>query len=353
MTATQQSVQHEGTVQARPVMDVEALNVSFTTTGGMLPVVRDLSLSIGRGEVVALVGESGSGKSTIGHALMGLLPRGSQARVDGTIWMTDKAGKRTNLQAFSERQWRKVRGNEISMIFQEPMSSLNPVFTIGSQIEEAIRTHRSVTRAEAADESLGMLEALGLPSPKKTFSSYPHEISGGMRQRVMIAIALVCRPSLLIADEPTTALDVTVQAQIIELLKAQQAATGMAMLFITHDLGLVSEIADRTTVLYAGEAVEHAPIPDLFERPRMPYTQALMRSIPELGCSSIPDYRLEPIRGQVVAPKDYDSGCAFRARCEHRVDAICELRQPLESADEPRHLVRCRRWPQIAAENAL
>jgi oligopeptide/dipeptide ABC transporter ATP-binding protein len=331
-----------------PLIEIKSLSISFRTARRQLPVIRDFDLTIRRGEVVALVGESGSGKSTIGHSIMGLLPKENGTEVAGAINFLTKGNRILDLSSLPERRMRQLRGNDVAMIFQEPMSSLNPIYTIGSQIEEAICTHRATSRRAAKQETLDILAALGLPNPRKVQASYPHEISGGMRQRAMIAIALCCKPSLLIADEPTTALDVTVQAQIIDLLKQQQVATGMSLLFITHDLGVVSEISDRVTVLYAGQAVESAPLRSLFGEPSMPYTKALFRSMPTLGSSLIEGYELRPIPGTAVTPQDYDDGCSFRWRCEHRIDSICSKAQTLRQRTAD-HAVRCARWAEIGA----
>ena len=329
-----------------PLLAVEGLSVSFRTKRGRGAGVRDFDLRIRPGEVVALVGESGSGKSTIGHALIRLLQRGHDVDIGGRATFRTKDGDAVDLLTVPERRMRALRGNDIAMIFQEPMSSLNPIYTIGSQIGEAIRLHNPMSRRAARDETIALLAQLGLPSPEQCVDSYPHQISGGMRQRAMIAMALSCRPSLLIADEPTTALDVTIQAQIIALLRQQQARTGMAVLFITHDLGLVAEIADRTTVLYAGQAVENAPVSGIFARPLMPYTRALLDTIPRLGSSAEANYVLEPIPGQAASPFDLDGGCAFRPRCRHAQVELCAQPQLLASA-APGREVRCCRWSDL------
>jgi oligopeptide transport system ATP-binding protein len=330
-----------------PLLAVEGLEVAFPTRRGRVAALRGVNLALRPGEIVALVGESGSGKSTVGNALMGLLPPGAQARIGGRALFRQRDGSTVDLLSLGRAAMRRIRGGEIAMIFQEPLSSLNPVFTIGGQIVEAIRAHRGVSRGEARAEALGLLEMLGLPSPAKCLASYPHQISGGMRQRVMIAMAISCNPTMLIADEPTTALDVTIQAQIIDLLKDLQARTGMAILFITHDLGLVSEIADRVMVMYGGQIVETAPTRDVFARPLMPYTRALLDAVPEPGCSTRPGYRLDPISGQPPNPAAIPPGCAFHPRCAFRVDA-CSARAPaLEEAGEGRR-VRCLRWRELS-----
>jgi len=292
------------------LLDVRALRTTFTTANGPVTALHDVSLHIDRGETLALVGESGSGKSVTAYSIMGLLPRrtariaGGQALFDGT-----------DLLALDARAMQDIRGNRIAMIFQEPMSALNPVMRIGDQIAEAIRLHRQVTRAQAAERAVGLLEQVRMPSPAARAGDYPHQLSGGMRQRAMIAIALACEPDLLIADEPTTALDVTTQAQILALLKRLQAETGMAMLLITHDLGVVAETADRAAVMYAGRIVEHGDVGDLLSHPTHPYTAGLLAS---LAIEALPPgARLPEIPGTVPPLSAMPPGCAFAPRCAH------------------------------------
>jgi len=330
------------------MLEIRDLSVTFASKGRAVPAVRGASLTIRPGETVALVGESGSGKSTLGQAIMGLQRFEGGASVAGEIRFVDKQDRALELTRLPERAFRRLRGNDIAMVFQEPLSSLNPLISIGDQIAESLREHRRIGGKAAMAEALSLLQQLGLPNPEKCLTSYPHQISGGMRQRVMIAIALACEPKLLIADEPTTALDVTIQAQIVDLLKRLQARTGLAILFITHDLGLVAEIADRALVMYAGQIVEAAGIADLFARPLMPYTQALFQAIPEVGCSLIPGYRLQPIAGNPPNPAQLPLGCAFQPRCPAaRQD--CSAKAPdLEAAGEGRQ-VRCRYWQEIAS----
>jgi oligopeptide transport system ATP-binding protein len=332
--------------EADPVLEVKNLVVSFAAQGRTVRAVNGVSFSIRPGETLAIVGESGSGKSTTGLALMGLIDR-SNAALSGSVRLRRKAGGQCDVLRLPARELRKVRGNDIAMIFQEPMSSLNPVYSIGDQIAEAIRLHQRVDRSKTQDMALALVKELGIPNPEKAVASYPHQLSGGMRQRVMIAIALSCRPSLLIADEPTTALDVTVQAQILELLKRVQEQTGMAMIFITHNLGVVSEIADRTLVMYAGEVVEAVPTAELFEHPRMPYTAALLRSLPRLGVGRRKGERLAAIPGNVPNPVALPSGCRFHPRCAHYVPARCDTGRPELEDSAPEHLVRCYRWREI------
>ncbi|HKX09031.1 MAG TPA: ABC transporter ATP-binding protein [Stellaceae bacterium] len=328
-----------------PLITVNGLEVAFHAGASSVRAVRDVSFAIGKSEVVALVGESGSGKSTTGLALLGLHPP-AKATVNGAIGVRCKDGSDLDVVGAPERRLRRLRGNDIAMIFQEPMSSLNPVHRIGDQIVEALRVHQSMPRSNAWTRALRLLTELGVPSPEKCLVSYPHQLSGGMRQRVMIAMALSSEPALLIADEPTTALDVTVQAQIVDLLRALQQRTHMAMLFVSHDLGLVSQVASRVLVMYAGEIVEEGPLPDVFLRPRMPYTRALMRSRAELGATR---RRIEPIPGNVPNLARLPRGCAFHPRCPHSVPGLCDVKPPpLERAGD-RWSVRCHRWREVEA----
>jgi peptide/nickel transport system ATP-binding protein len=328
-----------------PMIAVEHLQVAFGAGDFRVSAVRDVSFAIGKSEVLALVGESGSGKSTTGLSLLGLHPP-AKVSVRGSIRIRRKDGSDLDLVGAPERRLRELRGNDIAMIFQEPMSSLNPVHTVGYQIVEALRIHRSVPRSKAWDRALQLLTGLGVPSPEKCLGSYPHQLSGGMRQRVMIAMALSGEPALLVADEPTTALDVTIQAQIVDLLKALQQQTHMAILFVSHDLGLVSQLASRVLVMYAGEIVEEGPLPDLFLRPRMPYTRALMRSRVELGTAR---GKIEPIPGNVPNLVDLPKGCAFHPRCPHKLPGLCDVTSPVLEHADTGWLVRCHRWREIDA----
>ena len=331
-----------------PVMEVRGLDVRFHTSQGIVHAVRDVSFSVAPGEIVALVGESGSGKSTIGLALMRLLDHEESARVKGDIRFTGKNGRSRDLMALPPRAMRRIRGDDMAMIFQEPMSSLDPIFTIGTQLVEGIRIHQSKSVREAKALALEMLHLLGIAHPRQCLASYPHQISGGMIQRAMIAMALSCNPTLLIADEPTTGLDVTIQAQIIEHLQALQGRQHMSVLFITHDLGLVAEIADRVFVLYGGQVVEFGSVETIFRAPLMPYTGMLLDSLPRLGCSSLPGYRIQAIPGNVPDATAFPQGCAFHPRCRHFEPSTCDRdTPPLESA-APDHLVRCCRWRAIS-----
>jgi oligopeptide transport system ATP-binding protein len=296
---------------------------------------------------LAIVGESGSGKSTTGLAIMGLLPTDQRTIVHGAIRLTSKSGSVDDVLRLSDRERRRVRGNDVAMIFQDPMSSLNPIYSIGSQIVEAVKQHRHVTHREAVADAFKLLAELGVPSPDRILASYPHQLSGGMRQRVMIAIALSCRPRALIADEPTTALDVTIQAQILALLKRVQRETAMAVVFITHNLSVVAEVADRILVMYAGRIVEAGPVRDIFKLPRMPYTRALLRSLPRLDQVRRSGDPLEAIPGNVPSPQALPPGCTFHPRCPHRLGGICDGQMPTLERCAPNRLVRCARWREI------
>jgi oligopeptide/dipeptide ABC transporter ATP-binding protein len=251
-----------------------------------------------------------------------------------------------DLASKSEREMRRIRGNEISMIFQEPMTSLNPVYTVGEQICEAIRIHQQLSHEAAFRRAVEMLELVGIPEARRRADSFPHQMSGGMRQRVMIAMALSCNPKLLIADEPTTALDVTIQAQILDLMRRLQREFNMAILFITHDLGVVAEIADRVVVMYAGQAVEQAGVQDLFANPRMPYTAGLMRSTPRVNRTAVQQQRLYAIPGNVPSPHDLPTGCRFAPRCAHVQDR-CRATAPELENTQPDHAARCLRWREL------
>jgi oligopeptide/dipeptide ABC transporter ATP-binding protein len=291
----------------KPLLEIANLSVAFETSRGGIRPVRDVSLSIYPGQTVALVGESGCGKSVTSLSILRLIPSPPGKVLGGSIKFDGR-----DLLTLSEKEMRSVRGKEIAMIFQEPMTSLNPVYTIGDQIVEAVMLHQGVGSREAYEIAEESLHDVGIADPQRRIKTYPHELSGGMRQRVMIAMALSCKPRLLIADEPTTALDVTIQAQILELLRDLQRETGMAILLITHDLGVVAENADVVNVMYASRIVETASVEALFDGPRHPYTDALFRSIPRLGDRSS---RLETIPGTVPNPARFPGGCKFHPRC--------------------------------------
>jgi len=316
---------------------VEDLRVHFPTDDGLVKSVDGLTFDLDRGEVLGIVGESGSGKSVTSQAIMGL-HKGSRARVSGTIHLGDR-----ELVGASEDQLRRLRGQEMAMIFQDPLSSLHPFYTVGSQIAEAYLVHNRVSKKAARNRAIEMLERVGIPNAPARYDSYPHEFSGGMRQRAMIAMALVCEPQLLIADEPTTALDVTVQAQILELIKDLRSETGAAVILITHDLGVVAETCDKVVVMYGGQCVEAGSVDDLFYSAHMPYTWGLLSSMPRMDRARAE--RLEPIQGQPPSLINVPSGCVFHPRCafkDHVPDDACRTVHPdLLPAGKPDHLARC------------
>jgi len=330
-----------------PTLRVENISVGFRRGGTLIPTVHDVSFFVRPGETLALVGESGSGKSVTNLAMMQLTPPAPRTIVAGRALLTCKDGVARDLIAASREEIRAIRGNEIAMIFQEPMTSLNPVCAIGDQIAEAILLHRKISRRQALRDAAELLNFVGIPDAAKRLSSYPHHLSGGMRQRVMIAMAISCQPRVIVADEPTTALDVTVQAQILDLLKKLQEQTGTAIIFITHNLGVVAEVADRVMVMYGGRLVEEADLARLFERPLMPYTAALLNSVPRMDMAGRRDVVLDAICGSVPDPSHLPSGCAFHPRCNFFVVGRCDVSQPpLDAVDEGRK-VRCLRWREI------
>ncbi len=301
------------------LLEVKDLRVSFFTPVGEVKAVGGISYDLNYGEVMGIVGESGSGKSVEAYAIMGLLQSPGKV-VGGSITFDGE-----DVLAKSEKEMQAFRGNQVSMIFQNPMTCLNPVYTIGDQLIEAIRCHKKISKAEAREKSIEMLKLVGINNPERRMNQYPHEFSGGMRQRVMIAMGLICDPKMLIADEPTTALDVTIQAQIIELMKDIQQKTQMTIIFITHNLGVVAEICDRVTVMYAGKIVEQGNVEDIFYRPHHPYTMGLLRSMPRLDEEEYE--RLIPIEGTPVDMLNPPAGCPFGPRCEHCMK-ICLRREP-------------------------
>jgi oligopeptide/dipeptide ABC transporter ATP-binding protein len=313
------------------LVSVRGLTTEFHGESGPVRAVDNISFSIPRGGTVGLVGESGCGKSVTSLSIMGLVA------APGRIASGDVLFDGVNLAKVPEQEMRRFRGNRISMIFQEPMTSLNPVFTIGDQIAEVFRIHRGLDRDSSRKESIEMLRMVRIPSPETRIDDYPHQLSGGMRQRVMIAMALACRPELLIADEPTTALDVTIQAQILELMSALQRELGTSILLITHDLGVVAEVCRDVIVMYAGRIVEKAPVADIFSAPRHPYTKGLLNSIPRLGRKV---RRLPVIEGSVPSPGDYPKGCRFQDRCPRVVDK-CRDAEPLLESCGSGHEVAC------------
>jgi peptide/nickel transport system ATP-binding protein len=320
-----------------PLLEVRSLTTRFFTEDGVVRAVEDVSFEIFPGEIVSLVGESGCGKSVTGLSLLRLIPTPPGKIEKGELLFDGR-----NLLNLEEKEMEKVRGNEISMIFQEPMTSLNPVFTIGNQIMEVLQLHQNLDKREARKKAIEMLDRVRIPSPEVRIDSYPHQLSGGMRQRAMIAMALSCQPKLLIADEPTTALDVTIQAQVLRLLKDIQREMGMAVMLITHDLGVVSEIADRVAVMYAGRIVESGPIEAIFGQMRHPYTRGLLESIPQLEEKR---NRLNAIPGQVPNPMDLPGGCKFHPRCYLMVDD-CKKEEPPLFQVNSNHFSRCLRWKE-------
>ena len=319
----------------QPLLHIDDLHVHFNTSDGVVQAINGASLTLNPGEIVGLVGESGSGKSVTAMSILGLVPKPPAVYPKGRIlW------KGIDLLTTPDHELREIRGGEISMIFQDPMTSLNPVYTIGHQISEMIRVHERISAKAAKLRSIEMLDLVGMPNPQQRVDDYPHQFSGGMRQRAMIAMALSCNPELLIADEPTTALDVTIQAQILEILEKSARELNVAVLLITHDLGVVAGICDRVAVMYGGRIVEEAPVDDLFERPLMPYTWGLMQSIPQMDKSSTS--RLYTIPGSPPVMSRPPKGCAFAARCEFAIDK-CQTEVPELEAYAAGRMVRCHR----------
>jgi peptide/nickel transport system ATP-binding protein len=312
------------------LLSVEHLTTGFDIGGKFLPAVIDVSFHVRAGETLGLVGESGSGKSVTALSIIRLVqPPGRIAK--GQIVFRGR-----DLMALGEREMQKIRGAEIALIFQEPMTALNPVFTIGNQIEETLRVHGRATRRTARQKAIELLDTVSIPEPQKRVRDYPHQLSGGLRQRALIAMSLACEPALVIADEPTTALDVTIQAQILDLLRSLQRRMGLALLLITHDLGIVAEMADRVAVMYAGRIVEEAPVKALFADPKHPYTQGLMASIP----GGAPGTRLRAIQGTVPPLGDLPPGCSFTPRCPNRFDP-CPKAHPGVTVFEGNHTAKC------------
>ncbi|MDB5864645.1 MAG: peptide transporter ATP-binding protein [Betaproteobacteria bacterium] len=329
----------------RPLLEVDDLRTYFYTRDGVVRAVDGVSFSVYPGETLAVVGESGCGKSVTSLSILRLIASPPGRIVSGRLVFEGR-----DLLALSEREMRSVRGNEISMIFQEPMTSLNPVLTIGRQIAEAVKVHRGLSTREATRKAIEMLTLVNMPEPERRLAQYPHELSGGMRQRVMIAMALACGPRLLIADEPTTALDVTIQAQILNLMLSLKEKTGAAIVLITHDLGVVAEMAQRAVVMYAGRKVEEAPVEALFEQPLHPYTLGLLNSIPRLDHAHINGRtRLAEIPGTVPSLRDEPVGCTFAPRCAFATDVCRERYPPLEMKTEG-HYAACWHSDRVAVE---
>ena len=313
-----------------PLLRVEDLRTSFYARTGVLRAVDGVDLEVEQGRTLGLVGESGCGKTVTSLSIMRLIDEPGRIEPGSRILFDGR-----DLAVADEDELREVRGNEISMIFQEPMTSLNPVYTVGDQIAEAVRLHQGLGQRAALDRAVEMLKLVGIPSPDRRIKDYPHQMSGGMRQRVMIAMALSCDPKLLIADEPTTALDVTIQAQILELMKELRDRLGMAIMLITHDLGVVAEMADDVAVMYAGRVVEKGPVTAIFNSPQHPYTEALLQSIPLLGMTQAEPLRV--IRGMVPSPTNWPAGCRFASRCDYAYERCREEEPPLFEAGSPQH----------------
>ncbi|ETT82122.1 dipeptide ABC transporter ATP-binding protein [Viridibacillus arenosi FSL R5-213] len=317
------------------ILQVEDLQVTFTTFGGVVQAVRGVTFDLHKGETLAIVGESGCGKSVTSNAIMGLIPQPPGKITNGKVIFKGK-----DLTSFKKSDLRKIQGLDVSMIFQDPMTALNPTMTIGEQLTEGLRTHHKISKAEAKTKAIEMLLLVGISNPSERLNQYPHQFSGGMRQRIVIAIALICEPTLLIADEPTTALDVTIQAQILELFEEIQKKTGVSIILITHDLGVVAKIADRIAVMYAGKIIEIGTKREIFYEPTHPYTKGLLNSVPRLD---LVEEELEPIEGtppDLFAPP---AGCAFTARCPYAME-VCNHVYPVATSLSEKHKVDC--WLQ-------
>ncbi len=325
-------------MKSETVLEITDLKTQFRTEQGIVRAVDGVSLGVPRGGTLGVVGESGCGKSVTALSVMQLLPRPKGRIVDGEILYHRQDGTSVDITALHPHsdEMRAIRGCEIAMIFQEPMTSLNPVYSIGEQIIEAVCLHQAVSKAEAREIAVEVLGKVGIPSPEELVDSYPHQFSGGMRQRAMIAIALSCHPGLLIADEPTTALDVTIEAQILALIKQLQDELGMSLMIITHNLGVIGEMSDQVVVMYMGKIVEEAPLAELFNDPQHPYTQALFRSIPRIGRKD----RLVPITGSVPNPYRIPKGCSFAPRCAHAM-SVCRVEEPPMYALAEEHSAKC------------
>jgi oligopeptide/dipeptide ABC transporter ATP-binding protein len=323
------------------LLDVRDLVTAFDTEAGRLRAVDGVSFQVRRGHTLGLVGESGCGKSVTALSIIRLLPQPMGQILGGQVMFEGR-----DLVQASEEDIHAIRGARIGMIFQEPMTALNPVHRIGKQLSEVFLLHQDITPRTALEKSIEILDKVGIPSPEIRVGEYPHQLSGGMRQRVMIAIALACKPALVIADEPTTALDVTIQAQILELMKSLQDEMGMSIVLITHDLGVIAETCEDVVVMYAGRVAEKGGVHDIFERPRHPYTRGLLESIPRLD--NVRKTRLQVIEGMVPGLKDLPAGCRFQNRCPYRIRR-CESEQPGIARVDAGHQVSCHRWREIEA----
>lgn len=340
MTATKPSA-------GENLIEVENVEVRFHTTLGVVRALNGVSFNIPRGQVLGVVGESGSGKSVTGLSIMQLVPPPGRTEGGRVTYYPGGDQKPVSILELGRhsREMRNIRGDDIGMIFQEPMTSLNPVFTVGHQIREAILLHQTPNKDEAYAKAVDILRKVGMPNPDRIAKSYPHELSGGMRQRAMIAMALSCTPQLLIADEPTTALDVTTEAQILDLMRELQSDIGTSIMFITHNMGVVAQMCDQVAVMYLGRIVEHASVDDIFYDPKHPYTISLLRSIPRLGQAK--GQRLEVIKGGVPDPYSTVTGCPFHPRCPSFMPGLCDQVLPIETsiAGKPEHTVRCHLYP--------
>ncbi|CAM3539787.1 ABC transporter ATP-binding protein [Occultella aeris] len=333
------------------ILEISGLRTQFTTRDGVVRAVDGVDLRVPAGKTVCVVGESGCGKSVTARSVLGLVePPGKVT--DGHLWWRSPTLGRVDLNALDPKgsTMRRIRAREISMVFQEPIASLSPMYTVGAQLVEMLREHKGLSKEAARDASIALLERVGIPRPASRVDNYPWQMSGGMCQRIMIAMALACEPALLIADEPTTALDVTIQARILDLFSKLQAETGMSLLFITHDLGVVAEIADEVAVMYLGRVVEQAPVEELFANPKHPYTRALLRSVPRLGRAH--GRKLATIRGQVPHGAHRPSGCSFRTRCEVAIEGLCDVIEPV-ALTTAGHLVECHRWDEDTLPQAV
>jgi len=320
------------------LLDIENLKTYFYTDEDVIPAVDGVSFSVNKGETIGVVGESGSGKSVTALSIMQLTPGKA---VEGNITFDNK-----DMLSLSEKKMRKIRGKDIAMIFQEPLTSLNPLFTIGEQISEVARIHLGYNKKQGRKKAIEMMNKVGIPEAERIVDNHPHQLSGGMRQRIMIAIAMTCDPKLLIADEPTTALDVTIQAQILDLMKSLKQNNDTAVLMITHDLGVVAEVCDRVVVMYAGKVVEQADVFSLFENPKHPYTKGLIESMPTLESK---ETRLPSIRGNIPSPETIKKGCPFASRCDFVMD-ICKEKMPPEIEIKENHFTKCYLYTSIDKE---
>ncbi|ARJ50574.1 ABC transporter ATP-binding protein [Staphylococcus lutrae] len=325
-------------MESTHLLEINNLTTTFDIEGQHYEAISHINLKVKKGEILGIVGESGSGKSVLSLSILKLLPEKIANFASGEVWY-----RGTQIDQYDNQQMNQVRGKEIAMIFQEPMTSLNPVFTIGDQLMEMLILHLKLSKAEAKTQAVSLLEKVGIPRANKVMKEYPHQLSGGMRQRVMIAMAISCSPSLLIADEPTTALDVTVQAQILELLKDIQKNIEMSIIFISHDLGVIAEICDRVAVMYAGEIVETANVEEIFSQPKHPYTQLLLKAIPRLDQKQ---EKLETIRGMVPSLQELPkNGCRFENRCPYAM-SVCQSQRPENRYFNHQHQVLCHLYQQ-------